>query len=74
MSQNRNPLHKRGSRNVFCPYYRNCLDHAANNHWQSWACFSCQHEKDKEPSPQGPLPSYDTIPYYQVSPEIYFKD
>ena len=47
MDHNQNPVHTEGDRNVFCPYYSNCLDYAVELHWQYWACLDCQH-KQKE--------------------------
>ncbi|MEE8430247.1 MAG: hypothetical protein V3S16_03280 [Candidatus Desulfatibia sp.] len=32
MDKNPHPVHNNGSRNLFCPYYGDCLDHAAKLH------------------------------------------
>lgn len=44
MDQNQKPTHIKGFRNVLCPYYRSCLDHAAKNYWEYWACLDCRHK------------------------------
>ena len=49
MDQNRNPICKSGSRNVFCPYYGDCLDHAAKLYWQHWDCSECPHKLTQQP-------------------------
>lgn len=71
MDQNPNPIRQNGKRNIFCPYYGDCLDHAAKLHWEAWACFDCHHKMMKESGIQAPFSSGDTTPYYTVSAEIY---
>ena len=39
-----NPIHKSGTRNVFCPYYDECLDHAIKHRWKYWKCSECPHK------------------------------
>ena len=34
-------------KNIYCPFYRNCLDHAAKRHWKSWDCSRCPHKSKK---------------------------
>jgi hypothetical protein len=71
MDKNPNPIHNNGSRNLFCPYYGDCLDHAAKLHWEAWACFDCYHKMLTEAGAEGPFSSGDTTPYYRISPEIH---
>jgi len=71
MDKTPNPVHNNGSRTLFCPYYCNCLDHAAKLHWEAWACFDCYHKMLREAGAEGPFSSGDTTPYYRISPEIY---
>jgi hypothetical protein len=47
MNHNENPVNTRGDKNVFCPYYGNCLDYAVELHWEYWTCLHCEH-KQKE--------------------------
>jgi len=49
MDQNPNPIHRNGDRNVFCPYYNDCLNHAAKLHWQNWDCSECPHKMTQQP-------------------------
>ena len=71
MNKNPNPIRKNGNRNIFCPLYGDCLDHAAKLHWESWACFDCHHKQMKAAGVEGPFLSGDTTPYYTISSEIY---
>lgn len=73
MDLNPNPIRRNGTRNIFCPYYGGCLNHAAKLHWESWACFNCHHQLMKESGIEGPFSSSDSTPYYTVSAEIYRK-
>jgi hypothetical protein len=44
MKQNQNPIHRKGDKNIICPHYRDCLGHAAKNHWKSWSCIDCHYK------------------------------
>jgi len=35
-------------KNLFCPYYKECLSHAAGLHWKGWSCNWCKHKNRKE--------------------------
>jgi len=43
-----NPIHSSGRRNVFCPYYDECLDLAVEGRWRSWNCSQCYFESSRE--------------------------
>jgi hypothetical protein len=43
------PLHRSGSKNIYCPFYGNCLDYAAKSHWESWDCSECPHKEKRQP-------------------------
>jgi hypothetical protein len=49
MDQNPNPIRKNGDRNIFCPYYGDCLTHAAKLHWENWDCSKCSHKLTQQP-------------------------
>ncbi len=66
MDHDQNPVHTKGGRNVFCPYYRNCLDYAVELKWEYWACLDCQHEKEAMFLTDVLLSPVDTDPYYSV--------
>ena len=36
-----NPIPAKGERNIYCPYYDNCLDYAVQDWWDSWNCSQC---------------------------------
>jgi len=49
----RNPVRRQGNRNIFCPFYRECLDDAIKGSWQNWDCGDCPHKLNhkNEPDP-----------------------
>lgn len=66
------PKPKKGERNIYCPFYNDCLDHAVNHFWQYWNCSQCPYRK---------LKSFYEIEYsvnselidYEFSPDIMRK-
>jgi len=68
-----NPIHNQGYRNVFCPYYRNCLDHAAKLYWECWSCLECHHKQNQNSVLDVMLSQDGDYPYYSLSPSIYDK-
>jgi hypothetical protein len=73
MNSGPNPTQINGDRNLFCPYYRDCLDHAAQRHWETWACFNCHHKRITETCMEGPFSADDSFPYYSLSPNVCLK-
>jgi hypothetical protein len=65
-----NPIHKKGDRNVFCPYYGNCLDYAIEKSWEYWDCCDCGYQFNEEGSPELQLTASGTIAYYEVKLEL----
>ena len=61
-----NPVRVKGNKNVFCPYYRKCLDIASMDNWKHWSCKHCASRHDKKPLSNVVLRSQDTGPYYSV--------
>jgi hypothetical protein len=45
-------------RNLFCPMYQACLDHAVRADWQDFTCAACQ-LKDRTPAPSATRYSRD---------------
>ena len=43
-----NPIPARGERNIYCPYYNNCLDYAVQDWWDSWNCSQCAYRSIKK--------------------------
>jgi hypothetical protein len=70
MNLNSNPLHKRGQRNIFCPYYEACLDHAVERRWKYWNCTECPHKLMKQPLIDMPA-IRDANPCYRLPARIY---
>ena len=62
-----NPLCKPGERNIYCPYYEDCLDYAVDSEWEFWDCSCCPHKVVHRPfnaSDGGPVE--EDIAYYNV--------
>jgi hypothetical protein len=61
------PIDGEGQRFIECPFYGDCLMHAAKRHWRTWTCAKC------------PNLRLDSLrkklkfiaPYYQLLAEIY---
>lgn len=53
MNTGRNPVRRQGNRNIFCLFYRECLDDAIMKSWQDWDCDDCPHKLNhtNEPDP-----------------------
>jgi hypothetical protein len=73
MGRKKYPVHARGDRNVFCPKYNSCLDHAVKYGWEYWACLDCQHTRSKKLIAGFLLSSTTNDPYHSVSP-MYYKE
>ena len=73
MDQNRKPIYTKGFRNVLCPYYRVCLDHAAKNHWEYWTCLNCKHKSIEILLTDILVSSANSDLDYSLSPAIYKK-
>jgi CheY-like chemotaxis protein len=48
-----NPVRWQGDRNIFCLFYRECLDNAIDKSWMDWDCSDCPHKLNhsNEPDP-----------------------
>ena len=44
-----NPENRRGTKNVFCPHYKVCLDEVIRNGWRYWECSNCCHRFSRQP-------------------------
>jgi hypothetical protein len=66
-----NPVHKKGNRNVLCPYYIDCLDYAIEKSWAYWGCADCQHRLTQGAGAEIQLTVDDSIAYYDLPLEIY---
>ena len=70
MKKRPNPLEKSGERNLYCPYYEDCLDHAIELHWQNWNCSKCTHRSRQQPlSIMGTVPDLEFC--YELPSKIY---
>ena len=70
MNQKCNPVQKKGERNIFCPYYGACLDHAVKESWEDWDCGECDHKIKEDRRWELQFTADDTMPYYEVAGTI----
>ncbi|MBL7180392.1 MAG: hypothetical protein ABIK98_09470 [Pseudomonadota bacterium] len=73
MQPHSNPLCVQGKKNVFCPYYGECLDYACKKGWEYWACLDCEHKRTSEPVTASLVPTQDCDSYYSLSPSLFIK-
>jgi hypothetical protein len=51
MSVKPSPVCRKGDRNLYCPNYGECLDHAVDHKWRTWNCSECAFKEIQEPIP-----------------------
>ncbi|MBW1934948.1 MAG: hypothetical protein JRI79_02410 [Deltaproteobacteria bacterium] len=73
MEKKRNPIHRKGERNSFCPFYRICLDEAAKKSWDYWDCSECEYRSSREESEDNHNRRDDSFPYYYLPDDIFGK-
>ena len=66
-----NPIHKLGSKNIYCPYYEECLDHAVEGRWKYWSCSECPHKVTQQRRLSEVRTVHDSVVYYQVPSQIF---
>ena len=65
------PIRRPGSRNIHCPHYRACLDHAVKHSWEYWNCRDCSHKLKQESMTEIERPVDGSDPCYQLPSKIY---
>jgi len=70
MDGTKRPIEERGRRNVYCPHYGACLDHAVSQAWDVWRCGKCQYRSVKEPREEIFYGNEGTVAYYSLSQEV----
>ncbi len=70
MSFKANPTRKSGTRNIYCPYYDNCLDYSAKRNWQHWDCSQCSHKRAKKPIIDDHVMVKDSSPCYELPSSV----
>jgi hypothetical protein len=73
VKKNLNPVHRRGERNYFCPFYCDCLNYAIDKSWDYWVCFDCQHKTSKEINEDIPFTTDVSMPFYDLPSEVYLE-
>jgi hypothetical protein len=63
MNAKRNPVWRKGNRNIFCPFYTECLDHVIKRTWEDWNCDDCRYKFNYENRPWVYLTVRDSIEY-----------
>ncbi len=68
-----NPINRPGDRNVDCPHYRSCLDHAVKFAWNYWDCSDCDFKVLAESMPILDCSPHNADLYYSLPNDIYSK-
>lgn len=66
MNSKAKPLPKTGERNIHCPYYDRCLDHAVDHRWDTWSCAKCQHKVAYQSISGWDYEITETVSYYEL--------
>lgn len=61
------PVDGEGQRFIECPYYADCLMHAAKRNWSAWTCTKCPNLRLDSVCKKLKFVS----PYYELLSEIY---
>jgi len=70
MEPKANPIRKRGERNIYCPFYNDCLDYAIKWSWKSWSCSQCPHKLTKQSITAYEWGVTDPEPYYDLPAHV----
>ena len=70
MEPRTNPIHKLGIKNIHCPYYKECLDHAVERRWKCWSCSECPHKVTQQPLSEIQI-VHDPAAYHHVPSQIF---
>jgi len=62
-----NPVPEQGSRNVFCPYYSDCLDRVIKAGWMAWHCRLCGQRFNQAARPELVLSTDHSVEYYELA-------
>jgi hypothetical protein len=65
-----NPVPQKGMRNIWCPFYNGCLDHAIHQAWRSWNCSQCQNRMSIETTYEDGVISCQLSEYYDTPKNI----
>lgn len=60
------PGRKGGKRNIFCPYYSECLDFVIKEQWVSWGCKDCAQRFNESGRAELQNCIEHSVPYYEV--------
>ena len=64
------PIQKPGMRNIDCPFYDDCLSHAAKKFWQNFSCSLCPNKSLKHFFDKSVIPDDYTSTSYGLPPDI----
>jgi hypothetical protein len=66
-AESAHPVNQEGRRFIECPFYRDCLMHAAKHIWSAWTCEKCPNLRLDSVCKKLKFIS----PYYELLAEIY---
>jgi hypothetical protein len=71
MNHKMKPIHKPGERNIYCPYYSECLDYVIQHSWETWNCSQCPCRFIQQPNTDYGYEACDTDPAYDLPLQVY---
>ena len=71
MTQERNPLFRKGERNAFCLFYASCLDEAVGKSWAYWDCSECEYRLNRDQQQDITNYCHETTSYYDTFADIF---
>lgn len=60
------PTPKQGERNIYCPFYSDCLDYVVKHFWQRWSCSECPYKLIKQSITEWEYIVNDTNTHYDL--------
>jgi hypothetical protein len=61
------PANREGGKAIDCPFYSDCLMHAAKRNWKAWTCEECRNLELRSVCQKLKY----IAPYYQLLADIY---
>lgn len=70
MKRKPKPIIGSGHRNVFCPFYGECLDNAVKKSWPDWECGNCRHKDTEECHPDSHFTASNAVDFYELPVDL----
>ena len=71
MTEERNPLLRKGERNALCLFYSRCLDEAVKKSWAYWDCSECEYRLNRDQLQDITSYCHERTSYYDTFADIF---